>query len=139
MDLIALGSGSTDTDIPSAEVVAVYRIVSWQRLISLPVEELTSHDDDADDTEWDLIEDGCNIKCDHESLLDDNGGATSITWSPDGRYIAIGLHDGAVLIHSVEASEEEEGETTRPLHIIRTGWFAAQFMESELEATKEVP
>ena len=47
----------------------------------------------------------CRVEEDYEMKTKEkkkNYGATCIIWSPDGRYIAIGLVDGGVLIHSIE-------------------------------------
>jgi hypothetical protein len=140
MDLLCLGSGSVDAAIGAADSVTVYRIVSWQRLLALSDKELTSHDEDGDD-DWDLAEDGCPTpdRVDDKSMEEDSiHGATSLTWSPDGRLIAIGLQDGGVLIHSVEVSgQEDEGEEKKPMHIIRTA-FHAREVTIEQEPPKNI-
>lgn len=139
MDLLALGSGSaknddgSTSDVKAADSVTIYRLVSWQRLLFLTNAELTSHSESKDDVDWDLAEDGCinrtDRASDHSTEMDqdDIQGATAITWSPDGRLIAIGLRDGNVLIHSVESSKDDEGEEMLcPLHIIRTAYITVQ-------------
>lgn len=136
MDLLALGSGSVDPTSQAADSLTVYRIVSWQRLLTLSAKELTSHDEDGD-VDWDLIEDGCapdNCDEDEAEIIQ---GATSVTWSPDGRLVAIGLQDGGVLIHSVEATEEEEGEGLKPLHVIRTANHAQDIVAESLKKERE--
>lgn len=122
----------------AADAVTIYRIVSWQRLLSLTVRELTSHQEEEEEGRWSLVEDGCGDNtcwCNEE----ERHGATSITWSPDGRLVAIGLQDGGVLIHGVEASKDEEGEETmmiRPLHVIRTAFHATVSTGNETEKTE---
>ena len=141
MDLLALGSGSTENDdgsssqVKVADSVTIYRLVSWQRLLYLTKTELTQHSGSGDDSDWELAEDGCtNSTVDSEQ--DETQGATTITWSPDGRLIAIGLRDGKILIHSVESSKDDEGEDVLcPLHVIRTACHAVQ-IESEAEKEK---
>lgn len=132
MDLLALGSGvtgSANDGLESADSVTVYRIVSWQRLLTLNAKELTSHEEQDDD--WDLIENGCVVPDKSEDYEEEAiEGATCLSWSPDGRLIAIGLKDGGVLIHSLEAVEEEEGEGRKPLHIVRTAKHAQEITES---------
>jgi hypothetical protein len=168
MDLVALGMGDVGSDshraggspskrnkaagsssdaIGVADTLSVHRIVSWQRLLNLSYDELTSSrvgsedeggvdDECMEDIEWDLAEDGGgplfpNAEADaseepNKQYLKRILGATSICWSPDGRCVAIGLLDGGVLIHNVEPDANVSGANAasgepdhRPLHIIR--------------------
>jgi hypothetical protein len=138
MDLVALGSGSNEGGETSdawvaAESVAVHRIVSWQRLLNLSLDELCSPAD-----EWDL-ESSDNDLVDDESKIK---GATSLSWSPDGRCIAIGLADGGVLIYNVEPeTSEDNGEDVpqRPLHVVRTITHNDEAVEEKTETEDVEP
>ena len=164
MDLIALGSGSSankfdlaegsptkqknfdsgesfSVRVDFAESIAIHRIVSWQRLLSLTPDQLTSSkfnndDDDFDssdntivreDKEWEYAQDGGGPlfqrldggeDVGHGGMNSKNNssqsakGATFICWSPDGRCVAVGLLDGGVLIHDVEPELVDDAEET---------------------------
>eukprot|EP00956_Cyclotella_meneghiniana_P011698 scaffold16470_cov61-Cyclotella_meneghiniana.AAC.9 len=174
MDLIALGIASSSTNNNNsssasltviADSVSIYRIVSWQRLLSLPSKELSSFQisssinndgNEGGTVDWDLAEDGylMNNSDRHEeeekaasknTHHEEEYGATSLTWSPDGRHMAIGLQDGGVLIYSIEAFSHNQETTTTgsgnndddvqrervPLHILRTARHATEIIEEK--------
>ena len=111
-----------------AESIVVHRIISWSNLLTIKIDCLSSSSSSrsssfgegsnnaglcVEDIERECIHDNnINDMDDEEDDYDDDDllikGATSVTWSPNGRYVAIGLVDGGVLIHTVEPDAAAE-------------------------------
>ena len=145
MDLIALGTSSNSNFISSAldggdsaynnnnsgcilsssiaESIAVHRIISWQSLLQLKNDQLTSKSSQivggtenygicVEDIERECVHETDNNNNDEDEDEDDDNleslikGATTVTWSPDGRNVAVGLVDGGILIHTVEPNND---------------------------------
>ena len=78
-----------------ADSIVVHRIISWQKLLNLKLSELSSLSQSG---QKNLFKKGDENNVSGEN----NGGATSLCWSPDGRLLAVGLIDGGVKIYVVE-------------------------------------
>ena len=137
MDLIVFGQTScssnnvidnaTGGNNNIAESIVVHRIISWSNLLTIKIDCLSSSSSSrsssfgegsngsgicVEDIERECIHDNNINDMDEDEDYDDEDllikGATSVTWSPNGRYVAIGLVDGGVLIHTVEPDAAAE-------------------------------
>jgi len=98
MDLIALGLGkdsNSNTDDNSVSIsssIIVFRTISWQKMFTISQSDLSSaaENDDEDD--------------DYAPSSSPNTiGATHLTWSPDGRILAISLTNGSAVFYDIES------------------------------------
>ena len=136
MDLIVLGQTSSSNNIVDnatggnnniAESIVVHRIISWSNLLTIKIDFLSSSSSSRSSTSFGEGSNGSGIcvedierECIHDNNITDMDedddveedllikGATSVTWSPNGRYVAIGLVDGGVLVHTVEPDAAAE-------------------------------
>ena len=138
MDLIVLGQTSSSTVADNAttggnnniaESIVVHRIISWSNLLTIKIDCLSSSSSSSRSSSFGEGSSGSGIcvedierECIHDNNINDMmdededdydddlllKGATSVTWSPNGRYVAIGLVDGGVLIHTVEPDAAAE-------------------------------
>lgn len=106
MDLIAVGLGGSSSSSASGSLgsnrysstIAVFRTISWQKMFSIAQSDLVSAAADAQDEL-----DGDHAVHDHEEISTAIIGGTNLTWSPDGRILAVALTNGVLLCYDIES------------------------------------
>jgi hypothetical protein len=159
VDCSSSGSSPSKNEICAVETIHVHRTVSWQKLLTLGPSELTASTAGSptalalDNVFMDApaptrdSHGGIGIlatKFDVAAAADDNGadpggdnndndndGATCVTWSPDGRAMAVGMANGRVHLYHVESSG------AKLVHVTAPATFDAE-MKTVVETTATV-
>jgi hypothetical protein len=151
MDLIAVGlgssssgaSGSDDISVPRprySSTIVIFRTISWQRMFSIAQSDLASAAADAkDELDKDYFTYGNEDTAQTNNDPNDSGtiiGGTNLTWSPDGRILAVALTNGDVLFYDIESCASP-GMSPTPIFSLPCLSLAIQ-LRSELMSTEKI-